>query len=921
MFSTALKSFSSNISSNYVIDSSPSSLSGPWKIYNAKKKSTGKTVSIFAFDKRSLDSNSGGLGRSGGSSLRKAQDEVVERLRKEASSLARLRHPCILELVEPVEDTRSGGLQFATEPVTTSLAVLLAEKDDQERAGGVGGRSSRYVVEDADGGRRRREVEIDELEIQKGLLQIAKGLEFLHESAGLLHGNLTPESIYVNAKSDWKLSGLGFSSPPQDSKSSSTVAPIALSEVLNYDPRLPRTVQLNLDYTSPDFVLDNNLNHSADFFSLGLLIVSLYNSPHTSPLKVNGSTSTYRRLLSSTSTTPSQNNDFLCSRKLPRDLAATVLPRLLARRPAQRLDSREFQQSQYFDNILVSTIRFLDSLPAKTPNEKAQFMRGLTRVLTQFPKSVLEKKVLPALLEEMKDRDLLSLVLQNVFKILDMLPSKERAFTEKVIPRLREIFLTTSQVPAKLGAVSERDNAKDAGSMVILDNLGTIIDSCFAKDFKDDVLPIIHQAMESSTNSLVDASLRSLPTILPVIDFSTLKNELFPVIATVFSKTSSLGIKVRGLEAFLTLCGGQTSSMDQGTDDLNGIISNKNPSTRPNTNAALDKYTIQEKVMPLMKAIKTKEPAVMIAALNVFKQIGAVVDADFIALEVLPILWGMSLGPLLNLDQFQQFMTLIKSLSSRVERDQARKLKELSSTNDVSSRNDRGEDFMSFGALTPSNLGTNGAEDDFEQLVLGNNRVTKKSPPVSNGWENTVSNSSTSSIKSPNPQSDATMFSWSTPTPSIGQAVGGSRTITPDLTAFTPLAPASNIPRGGQMGQSLAPSSSFTPLQPNVRPINMYNNAFPPPNYTQNTWTSPNSSTSLPGFPQQGTFGQSHGFGISPPPQSSNYNAFPTQPARNQWNIAPPPPSSQQQPAFGNGAPASQQQAKKSGLDSYQSLL
>jgi SCY1-like protein 2 len=61
-----------------------------------------------------------------------------------------------------VEDTRNGGLQFATEVVTVSLTGLLAEKDEEERNGGVGGRSSRFVTEDAEGGRRRREVEVDE---------------------------------------------------------------------------------------------------------------------------------------------------------------------------------------------------------------------------------------------------------------------------------------------------------------------------------------------------------------------------------------------------------------------------------------------------------------------------------------------------------------------------------------------------------------------------------------------------------------------------------------------------------------------------------------------------------------------------------------------------------------------------------------
>jgi SCY1-like protein 2 len=99
-----------------------------------------------------------------------------------------------------VEDARNGGLQFATELVTASLSGLLQEKDEQERASGVGGRSSRYVTEDSEGGRKRRELEIDELEIQKGLEQISKALEFLHDNAGLVHGNLTPDAVFVNAK-------------------------------------------------------------------------------------------------------------------------------------------------------------------------------------------------------------------------------------------------------------------------------------------------------------------------------------------------------------------------------------------------------------------------------------------------------------------------------------------------------------------------------------------------------------------------------------------------------------------------------------------------------------------------------------------------------------------------------------------------
>jgi SCY1-like protein 2 len=143
------------------------------------------------------------------------------------------------------------------------------------------------------------------------------------------------------------------------------------------------------------------------------------------------------------------------------------------------MTAKEFQESEYFDNILVSTIRFLEGFPAKTPSEKSQFLRGLIRVLPSFPKSVMEKKVLPALLEEMKDKELISLILHNVFKIIELLPSGRRAFGEKIRPGLKETFVTN----AKQG--QEKDPARDAGLMIILEQLSVIADNCSGKEFKD----------------------------------------------------------------------------------------------------------------------------------------------------------------------------------------------------------------------------------------------------------------------------------------------------------------------------------------------------------------------------------------------------------------------------------------------------
>ncbi|KAF4972418.1 hypothetical protein FSARC_985 [Fusarium sarcochroum] len=921
MFSSAFKSISAtNITGNYSISSAPTSTAGPWKIYDAKKKSTGKPYSVFVFDRKSLDSHGSSLGRSGAASFKKTVEEVVERLKKEASSLAKLRHPNVLELVEPVEETRGGGLQFVTESVTASLSSLLQDKDEQERAGGPGGRSSRFVTEDADGTKRRRELEIDELEIQKGLLQVSKALEFLHENAGIVHGNLTPDSVLINSKSDWKISGLAFASPPEGSDKPTSIQGINLYEVLNMDPRLPKVVQLSLDYTSPDFVVDNNLNTSADMFSLGLMSVALYNSPHKSPLECHGSLSTYKRLFSSSSSVPSATNNYLSSRPLPRELSHDVLPRLITRRPAQRMTAREFQQSEYFDNILVSTIRFLDSFPAKTANEKASFMRGLNKVLPSFPKSVMERKILPALIEELKDRDLLSLILQNVFKILDLLPSARRAFGEKVRPALREIFVINAK------QTQEKDPARDAGLMVVLEHISSISSNCSGKEFKDDMLPVILAAIECPTHSIVDAALRSLPVVLPVLDFSTIKNELFPVIAHVFSKTNSLAIKVRGLRAFVILCGGTNEGGDD--DGLNGIENKKTSSS-----SALDKYTMQEKIVPLIKVIKTKEPAVMMAALGVLRVVGSVADADFVAMDLLPILWSMSLGPLLNLKQFQSFMELIKGLSRRVEDEQTRKLQELGGTSNGAAAPN--EDFMAFGGVTGTSFDQdNGATgDDFENLVKG--RVASpRSSTATPSWDDPAKSKSST---------PAPTFSWSTPPPPAdnskkftAQKAPSFRTVTPDLGRFEALQPSST-----QFSQPLqpAPSQPFQPpsqLQP-TQPL-----APPQPLSASTSGSSINWSTAAA---TSSPWGASSGFGTSASTgnmASSLSNMSMNSTSRQSSFTLPPPPgnTSTTPSAFsiappqqtnwggmssvGNTTPSNASQnntGQKSGLDKYESLI
>jgi len=58
-----------------------------------------------------------------------------------------------------------------------------------------------------------------------------------------------------------------------------------------------------------------------------------------------------------------------------------------------------------------------------------------------------------------------------------------------------------------------------------------------------------------------------------------------------------------------------------------------------------------EKLIPLLRNIKTKEPSVTLAALAVYAEMGKSLGHDVIASDILPALWPMTVGVLLNMEQ------------------------------------------------------------------------------------------------------------------------------------------------------------------------------------------------------------------------------------------------------------------------------
>lgn len=634
------------------------------------------------------------------------KEMVIEVLKAETSALGRLRHPCVLEMVEPMEETRS-ELIFATELVLSSLSLAIHSQ------GSSSGSSSRNAA-----------LELDEIEIQKGILQLAKGLAFLHQSARLVHSNLKIESVVLNSLGDWKICGLGLTIPFTNSDGKPTPW-----EFPAFDNRLPPYIQRSFDYIAPEYALEEQITPASDLYSLGCIIYAVH-AKGEPPFRNRGNLGTVRSnvgRLEGGGGVPGMD-------AWDQDVRS-LINGLVTAKTHNRLTAQTLPTHSYFSSLAISTLNFLDrsNFASKSREEKIAFMKGLTTVLPRFSEGMKRRKILPSLLEEMKDPLLLSSILPNVFNISSNLDPAQ--FQALVLPSLKPLF-AIKDPPIVM--------------MVLLENLEILQGKTSKQCFKADVLPLVYNALESEHAAVQERALATVPAMCETIDYAEVQSVLFPRVALVFTKTRILSVKVSTLNCFVSMV------------------------------KTLDQTSLTQKLVPLLSKIRTKEPAVMMATLQVHEAMGLKVEREAVATLVLPQLWAMCVGPLLNVDQFGKFMQVIKILGDRIEKEHSQYLRDSQRVDDKST-------------VTVSNgiPSFTAGPVDFESLVGGGKSPGPGAPssPAVNGatltpaksWEDDVWGSILNGNESPNPGGSARTSLSQTPTP---------RTQSPAITPMTLSRPA-----------------------------------------------------------------------------------------------------------------------------------
>ncbi|XP_067168067.1 SCY1-like protein 2 isoform X3 [Apteryx mantelli] len=465
-----------------------------WKIFNGTKKSTKQEVAVFVFDKKLIDKFQ-----------KFEKDQIIDSLKRGVQQLTRLRHPRLLTVQHPLEESRD-CLAFCTEPVCASLANVLGSWDNLPSP----------LPSDI------KEYKLYDVETKYGLLQVSEGLSFLHSSVKMVHGNITPENIILNKSGAWKIMGFDFCIQSTNPSEQEPKFPCK-----EWDPNLPSLCLPNPEYLAPEYILSVSCETASDMYSLGAVMYAVFNKgkPIFEVNKQDIYKSFSRQLdqLSRLSSSTLQN--------IPEEVREHV-KLLLNVAPAVRPDADQMTKIPFFDDVGAMTLQYFDSLFQRDNLQKSQFFKGLPKVLPKLPKRVIIQRILPCLTSEFVNPDMVPFVLPNVLLIAEECTKEE--YIRLILPDLGPVF--KQQEPIQI-------------LLIFLQKMDLLLTKTPPDEIKNSVLPMVYRALEAPSiqiqvrvNSLV-----CLGKILEYLDKWFVLDDILPFLQQIPSKEPAVLMGILGI--------------------------------------------------------------------------------------------------------------------------------------------------------------------------------------------------------------------------------------------------------------------------------------------------------------------------------------------------------------------------------------
>lgn len=624
--------FQTGIRAVYNVLENPTFVAEPWYVYPAKHKQSGRVVSVFIFDKTKFETTIHkmiGSSRNSAKNPRVIVSECYELLKFEVSQLAKLKHPQILTLYEALEETKLKFL-FVTEAVTDNLQTTDLSK-------------------------------IDALSVQKGLLQIAKGLQFLHNSCSIVHFNLQPGSVFINNQGDWKLAGFRFLH---------NLADLSPQERENYyimdNQSVVPFANLNLNFMAPELIVDQKLllDLGNDIWSLGCLIFYVYNKGENlincfESDSINDYKQEFGRFAAKWfNHRPAELRYVL--KDVPEKMYV-LYPKLMARYPHDRITIDQFIESDFFNGSLIKAMWFLDEFSTKSMEEKLIFLQGLLEsdaatgatLLSQLPTAYKTLKLLPLLIELVSaELGVLAgaaptpeadAIITASLRIIFLIGSGLSSLTFQ--DRVYEPLLKNSSKNKRAAIPNVLSKLLDASVMTrltLVKNCDVLMAKLNDKQFLELIKTVIDKLAkepalpQADVIELHEAFLLRACEFAPKLEFPYVKNTFFPLLCLIFKTTSVLLTKLATLETFTALIDARV----------------------------VDKLIVNEQLLPILKNVKSRDKRIVHSMLQFFSNLCAsthvALDLDTMVEQVLPQCYALAFACTeCTQQEFRSFMAIV----------------------------------------------------------------------------------------------------------------------------------------------------------------------------------------------------------------------------------------------------------------------
>ena len=651
----------SDLFSNYTIEKTPFLQGGYlklWKIYHGTHKVRKQEVCVFVFEKKSLEKYP-----------KQEQGEILLTLKCEAQMLVKFKHPSLLGVVESfVEDKNTLG--FVTERFDYSLNSWMMN------------------------------VKPSKLEIKQMVIELAKAILFLHNDAHVVHNNLNPDVIFIDANNKIKISGLSFSieDPPLQGGD---------IDVTKYNPPSAHNINTqnstlalpDLSFVAPELVFNNKCFYSSDMFCLGLVIYQILkdhlgdNKTHLFMKLSSNSINAYKNFMNSF-------DSYLSTKLKFENDDNFLLSKLLQKQYNARPRVRDIIDTPWFNDPKLKALNFIMNLESNDQKKNVEFLEKLPKIVGMFEKKIIVKRFLPALLKAIKVETLINPCLPAIFSICES-PTFKIDFSREIWPKLKDLFKLRS-LPA-------------AAIYFLISKVQYIGEHITQTEFSQNFLNLICKAMDCNVAKIQLVVSNNMKFIANNTDSLSFKNQIFPRIMQVVSTTNSKTLKL---------------SMLNNIKDLY---------------TKLDQNLINDKLLATLDKVRKTDGNndICMSICDIYLEISKIVSLEGIANKILPNLISMLVSGNITKSNFDKIMSLVSNYLDQIKKNRYNELisdgamlnvdslannkeNELNANNSNNNNKEKEEDnFMdtllaSSKPITSTNNNTKGSEDFINDL-LGNN--------------------------------------------------------------------------------------------------------------------------------------------------------------------------------------------------------